>query len=75
MIVGEAARGLSADYRAAHAEVEWWQMIAMRIFLIHAYFGIDPDEVWARVERDLPVLKDALSTMKQATDEVEATND
>jgi uncharacterized protein with HEPN domain len=48
--------------------------IAMRNFLIHAYLGIDPDEVWATVERDLPVLKRALSAIKQATDEGEATN-
>ncbi len=64
MIVGEAARGLSAEFRAVHTEVEWWQMIAMRNFLIHAYFGVDPDEVWATVERDLPVLKRALSAIK-----------
>ncbi|MGI8687399.1 MAG: HepT-like ribonuclease domain-containing protein [Thermomicrobiales bacterium] len=74
MIIGEAARGLSAEFRAAHAEVEWWQMIAMRNFLIHAYFGVDPDEVWATVERDVPVLKRAVATLIGATGEAEATN-
>lgn len=74
MIIGEAARGLSAEFRTTHVEVEWWQMIAMRNFLIHAYFGVDPDEVWATVERDLPVLKRAVATMIQSTDEAEATN-
>jgi len=74
MIIGEAARGLSAEFRTAHAEVEWWQMIAPRNFLIHAYFGVDPDEVWATVERDMPVLKCAVATMLVATGEAEATN-
>lgn len=74
MIIGEAARGLSAEFRATHAEVEWWQIIAMRNFLIHAYFGVDPDEVWATVERDVPMLKRAVTTMIGATGEAEATN-
>lgn len=75
MIIGEAARGLSAGFRAAHAEVEWWQMIAMRNFLIHANFGVDPEEVWATVERDVPILKRAVAMMTGETDEAETTND
>ena len=74
MIIGEAARGLSAPFRAAHTEVEWWQIIAMRNFLIHAYFGVDPDEVWATVEQDVPVLKGAVAAMIGATGEAEATD-
>jgi uncharacterized protein with HEPN domain len=29
----------------------------MRNILLHDYFGIDPDVVWAVVERDLPKLE------------------
>jgi uncharacterized protein with HEPN domain len=29
----------------------------MRNVLVHQYFGIDTDEVWAAVERDVPELK------------------
>ena len=29
----------------------------MRNILVHRYFGIDKDAVWAVVERDLPQLK------------------
>jgi len=74
MIIAEAARGLSAEFRTAQAEVEWLQMIAMRNFLIHAYFGVDPDEVWATVESDVPILKRAVATMTGETDEAEETN-
>jgi len=31
----------------------------MRNILVHDYFGIDLDEVWTAVERDLPALKRA----------------
>ena len=29
----------------------------MRNILVHDYFGIDLDEVWAAVARDMPTLK------------------
>ena len=32
-------------------------MVAMRNVLVHDYGGVDPDEVWHTVERDLPALK------------------
>lgn len=56
-IIGEAARSLSDSLRAAHPEIPWPQIIAMRNVLIHHYFGIDKDEVWVVVQRDLPDLK------------------
>ena len=56
-IIGEAARGLTEDFRAAHPEVPWSQIAAMRNILVHDYFGIDLEEVWNVVVRDLPLLK------------------
>lgn len=56
-LVGEAARALSEDFRAAHPEIPWSQIVGMRNILVHNYFGIDTEIVWAAVERDLPALK------------------
>lgn len=56
-IVGEAARALSEDFRASHPQIPWSLIIGMRHILVHDYFGIDLEEVWAVVERDLPVLR------------------
>lgn len=44
-IIGEAASQLGRAYHAAHPEVPWPQIVAMRNLLVHAYFGIDLDEV------------------------------
>jgi uncharacterized protein with HEPN domain len=33
----------------------------MRNILVHEYFGIDLDEIWATVEQDLPKLKDFIN--------------
>ena len=56
-IIGEAVRGLSEEIRSAHPEVPWAQIAAMRNILVHDYFGIDLEEVWAAVARDVPALK------------------
>lgn len=56
-IVGEACRALSAEFQAYHSDVPWSDIIGMRNILVHHYFGIDRDAVWAVVDRDLPELK------------------
>jgi uncharacterized protein with HEPN domain len=56
-IIGEAVRGLSDEIRSAHPDIPWAQIAAMRNILVHDYFGIDLEEVWAAVVRDLPQLK------------------
>ena len=56
-IIGEAARSISDDLKTRHPEVPWNKIVTMRNMLVHEYFVVDPDEVWAAVSRDLPVLK------------------
>ncbi len=60
MIIGEAANGLSHQFRDAHPEVPWRQMIGQRVMLAHHYWRTD----WAQIERtiaeDLPALSKAL---------------
>jgi uncharacterized protein with HEPN domain len=65
-IIGEAASKLSASLRTAHPDVPWPEMIAMRNILVHDYFGIDTNEVWAVVEKDLAKLKQKIEAILQA---------
>ncbi|MEN6611628.1 MAG: HepT-like ribonuclease domain-containing protein [Methanoregulaceae archaeon] len=55
-IIGEAANGISPEFRSRHPDVPWKDIIAMRHFLVHQYFGIDVEEVWNTAARDLPDL-------------------
>lgn len=55
-IIGEAASKLSEGLRSAHPGVPWDNMIGMRHVLVHGYFHIDLDVVWAVIEKDLPPL-------------------
>lgn len=56
VVLGEGARRLSQEIRAAHPEVPWRAIIGMRSVITHGYDQIDDDELWQVVERDLPEL-------------------
>ncbi len=38
----------------------------MRHILVHDYFGIDLEEVWAVVERDLPIFREQIRAILAA---------
>jgi uncharacterized protein with HEPN domain len=59
-IIGEAVRALSSDV-TQHPAIEWPKIVGMRNILVHNYFDIDLDIVWAVVESDLPELKSRIS--------------
>ncbi len=55
-IVGEAAAKVSADGRAEAPGVPWSAIVGMRNRLVHAYFDVDADVLWATVTEALPSL-------------------
>jgi uncharacterized protein with HEPN domain len=57
-IIGEAVKNLSSELTVREAAVPWRQIAGTRDRLIHAYFKVDLDSVWAMVEQDLPTLRD-----------------
>ena len=56
-INGEAVKNLSADLTASAPGVPWRSIAGSRDRLIHAYFKVDLEMVWAMVEQDLPRLR------------------
>jgi len=62
-IVGEAAAKLGRRFHEDHPELPWAQIVGMRNVLVHDYFGVDLEEVWSAVERDLPSIKQSLLTL------------
>ena len=56
-IVGEAAKHLSPETRAKSSSVPWRNIAGMRDMIIHEYFGVDLNEVWRTVEKDIAPLK------------------
>jgi uncharacterized protein with HEPN domain len=62
-IVGEAASRISPEFRNAHPEFSWRDMIAMRNRLIHAYASIDFVVIWTTIVNDMPPLIAALEPL------------
>jgi uncharacterized protein with HEPN domain len=56
-IIGEAASRVSESLKNQNPEIPWDKITGMRHVLVHGYFEIDLDIVWAAVENDLPELK------------------
>jgi uncharacterized protein with HEPN domain len=54
MVVGEAAKRLSVEFRDSHPDVPWTRMAGMRDRLIHAYDDVDLKLVWEAVNDVLP---------------------
>ena len=68
-IIGEAARALPEEIRAKMPDIPWSKVIAMRHILVHDYFGIDTESVWDAVQRDLPSLREKITSLLQHLDE------
>ncbi len=62
-ILREATKNLSGETRGKAPEVPWKGMSGMRDVLIHQYFGVDLDAVWATVEQDLPIVAQDLQRL------------
>jgi len=54
--LGEAARYAPENVKAAYPGVPWREIAATRNRLIHGYFSVDLDIVWAIIQKDLPPL-------------------
>lgn len=64
-IIGEAAGRLSDEIRSKYPSIPWPQIISLRNIIVHNYFGIDLEEIWATVERDVPVLLEQIKTIEK----------
>lgn len=62
-IIGEAARRVPEETRAAYPSIPWRLMIGMRNQVVHMYDGVDLHVVWATVREDLPALLDAIAAI------------
>ena len=56
MVIGEAVKRLSQDFRTRYPELPWELIADMRDKLIHGYDIVDLDEVWKTADADVPNL-------------------
>lgn len=70
-IVGEAASRISVEMQTEHPEIPWAAITGMRNRLVHAYFAVDLDRVWATITISIPALLAQLEAIQLPKDKNE----
>jgi len=55
-IIGEAAARVANDFRSAHSEIPWREIVGMRQKIVHDYVHVNYDIVWDVATTQLPTL-------------------
>jgi uncharacterized protein with HEPN domain len=68
MVIGEAVKRLSEQFRNSHPEIPWFEIAGMRDVLIHRYDDVELPLVWRaatdRISKIVPLLRPLLSPPK-----------
>lgn len=63
-VLGEAAKTVPAELRAANPQVPWASAARLRDRIVHHYEGVDHDAIISVVRRDLPALLAMLEPLR-----------
>jgi uncharacterized protein with HEPN domain len=55
-VIGEAASGVSREFRRSHPAVPWKAIVGMRQKVVHDYLNVDEDIVWDTATREMQPL-------------------
>jgi uncharacterized protein with HEPN domain len=64
-ILGEAANRLDESLKAARPEIPWRQIVANRNRLVHGYFQVNLEVLWATATKDLAALAKAVDALRR----------
>lgn len=56
VILGEAVKRLSSEFRNQHPEIPWRDIAGMRDILTHQYDRVEIDDIWEVIQTDIPQL-------------------
>lgn len=56
MVLGEAVKRLSAEFRERHSELPWKAIAGQRDVVVHQYDEVDFEALWDVVKESLPPL-------------------
>jgi uncharacterized protein with HEPN domain len=62
-VIGQAVKNLSDRSKSRQPHIPWKQIAGLRDKVIHDYFGVNLEIVWAVVEKDLPQLRRAVEAL------------
>ena len=56
IVMGEATKRLSLEFRAQHPEIPWKDITGMRDILAHQYDRVNLNTLWDLIQSDIPEL-------------------
>ena len=62
--LAESTQRLSDEIKAQYPEIDWRAISGFRNVIVHNYLGLDPAQVWAIIDADLPRLAEAVQRMR-----------
>jgi len=62
-VIGQAVKNLSEGTKSHQPDIPWKQIAGMRDKVIHDYFGVNLEIVWAVVQKELPKLAKATANL------------
>ena len=68
-VLCESTQRIGEPHKQLHPEINWPSIDGIRNVLVHNYFEVDFETVWAVVTRDLPALDQAVRTILATLDQ------
>lgn len=63
--LAESTQNLSDSLKDNHTEIDWKSIAGFRNVVVHDYLGIEMEEIWDIVERDIPDLKQKILSIRK----------
>lgn len=63
LVIGEATKNISDEFREKNPHIEWRKMAGMRDMMIHGYFSINYQIVWDVAQNKIPALKQQIQEL------------
>ena len=61
--IGELANHLTAEFKSAHTDIPWKNIIGLINVVVHGYGQLDMETVWATITEDIPELQQKLTNV------------
>jgi uncharacterized protein with HEPN domain len=65
LVVGEATKRLSSEFRQRYPGIPWRDIAGIRDIIVHDYNRVDVETIWDVVQNDLPGLMAFLSSLEE----------
>lgn len=61
--IGECVYKLSSEFITTHKEIDWEAIEGLRHVLVHDYYAVNMSMVWNIIQKDIPFLKQYISSL------------